>query len=343
MNIVINGRFLNQRITGVQRYAREICLELDKIISYGELTIAIPPETKEVPNYKNIKIIKIGHFHNRLWEHISFPLYLFRKRAVPLNLCNVSPLLIPGIVCIHDVKIKARPDFFSMAFTLWYRLLFFNAIKRAKRIITVSEFSKSEILKYYNISKDKICVIPSAWQHFKRIAYDNNTLIKYGLEKGNYYYAMSSLEPSKNFKWIAQRAAKDRDAIYAVAGSINEKVFSNGIGFECPTNMRFLGYVSDQEAKTLMRDCKAFLFPSIYEGFGLPPLEAMSAGAKRIVVSDIPVMHEIFKDSVEYISQIECKESKEQNNIKSSSIILNYYNWRNNAKLLLEILKEINC
>lgn len=327
--IVINGRFLTQRITGVQRYAREICAELDKLIQPEEIIMAIPPETQDIPEYKNIKVVRFGAFHNRLWEQISFPLYVIKNNAVALNLCNVAPLLAPGIVCIHDMKIKATPQFFSKKFLLWYRILFWNATKRAKKIITVSNFSKSEIIKYYGVDGNKIVVVPNGWQHFARINYDEKTLAKYNLQKDNYYFAMSSLEPNKNFKWIAEQAVKNPSELFVVAGSINAKVFADGLGFACPDNMKLIGYVSDEEAKTLMRDCKAFLFPSIYEGFGIPPLEAMSAGAKRIIVSDIPVMHEIFGDGVEYIG----RSSKEQKQ-NFWLIELQSFSWVKSAKKL---------
>lgn len=330
--IIINGRFLTQRITGVQRYAREICLELDKIIKPSEIIMAVPPETADIPKYKNIKVIKVGKLHNRLWEHISFPMYVMKNKAVSLNLCNVAPLIQPGIVCVHDMKIKATPQFFSKKFLLWYNLLFFNIMKRAKKVITVSNFSKREIIRYYHIDEEKIAVIPNGWQHFERIKYNENALSKYGLQKESYFFAMSSLEPNKNFKWIAESALNNSNELYVVAGSINKKVFSDGLGFDCPNNMRLIGYVSDAEAKTLMRDCKAFLFPSIYEGFGIPPLEAMSAGAKRIIVSDIPVMHEIFGDSVEYIGR------KKNSSIKCRCNSLSEFSWVKSAKRIKQFL-----
>lgn len=328
--IIINGRFLTQRITGVQRYAREICAELDKLVEPNDLIMAVPPETIDIPDYKNIKVVKVGRLRNRLWEHISFPLYVLRQKATSLNLCNVAPLLSPGIVCIHDMKIRATPQFFSTKFLLWYRLLFFNATRRAKKIITVSNFSKSEIIKYYGVDEQRIIVAPNGWQHFARIEYNENALKKFGIEKEKYYFAMSSLEPNKNFKWIAEQAIKNNSEIYVVAGSINEKVFKEGLGFECPENMKLIGYISDGEAKTLMRDCKAFLFPSIYEGFGIPPLEAMSAGAKKIVVSDIPVMHEIFAECVDYI---------DRSNMTISDDILSDYNWMQSALIINNTIK----
>lgn len=339
--IIINGRFYIHRVTGVERYARELILELDKIIKPGVAEIVLPRDVNELPQLNNITVKKIGRLHNRLWEHISLPLYALKKGII-LNLCNVAPIISPGIVCIHDVKVKARPKDFKKSFLLWYRFLFFNECKRAKKIITVSEFSKAEICKYYKVNPDKIVVIPNAWQHITRIGYDENALEKYQLKSKEFFFSMCSLEPNKNFKWIAEAAKLNKDKEFAVAGSINQTVFSQGLGFECPPNMHLLGYVSDQEAKTLMRECCAFLFPTFYEGFGIPPLEAMGAGATSVYVSDTSIMHEVYKDSVEYIDPLDYKCNLDINESKEQSInnVLNNYSWDKSAKLLMDLIEQ---
>ena len=342
--IIINGKFLSQRVTGVQRFAREILLELDKLVSPGEIEIALPPDAMDVPNYNNLHILRVGKMTGVFWEQVSFPLYVIKRHALSLNLCNVAPILSPGYVCICDVKIKSVPQFFSWSFLIWYRILFRNAIMRAKSILTISQFSKDEIIKYYHAMPHRINVIHCAWQHYQRIDYSEEALDKYKLEKGSYYFAVSSLEPNKNFKWIAETAKQNPNCIFAVAGSINAKLFSDGLGFERPDNMRLLGYVSDEEAKTLMRDCKAFLFPSFYEGFGIPPLEAISAGAPEAIVSDIPVMHEVFGDYVCYVDiSEECHKISELSagKLLSCNGLLKKYSWAESAKRLYEILARI--
>ena len=342
--IIINGRFLIHRVTGVERYAREILAELDTMVAPGEVILAIPPEIKESPIYQNIKVIKVGALHNRMWEHISFPWYVHKENGISLNLCNVAPLIGPGIVCIHDMKVKAHPEYFSWKFRMWYELLLKNETKRAKKIITVSEFSKSEIMKYYKVASNKIVVIPNAWQHYDRIGFCKNTLKKYGLEKEKYYFAMGSLEPNKNFEWIAKTALLNPSDNFAVAGSINNEIFAEGIGFERPSNMQLLGYVTDEEAKTLMKECKAFIFPSFYEGFGIPPLEAISAGARKIVVSDIPVMHEVFENYANYVDPhkpIAMTESYNWSNTENYNDIIRKYSWRISAQKLYELLRNI--
>ncbi|MCD7836633.1 MAG: glycosyltransferase family 4 protein [Lachnospiraceae bacterium] len=340
--VIVNGRFLLRRVTGVERYAREIIMELDKLIEPDEIEIAVPPEVKDIPNYINIKVVQVGRLHNILWEQISLPLYVARKKAISLNLCNASPLISPGIVVIHDMKIKAAPQYFKKKFIAWYKLLFNNVAKRAEKIITVSEFSKREIEKYYLLEPEQIVVIPNAWQHYERVGFDENALIKYGVKKDKFYFSMSSLEPNKNFRWIAEIAKRNPEYIFAVSGAINKMVFADELGFESPKNMKFLGYVSDEEAKTLMRDCKAFLFPTFYEGFGLPPLEAMSAGAKQIVVSDTEVMHEIFGDSVIYIDPDEYDVKLSSLSMKNLNLnaILEKYSWEKSSKLMRELIRR---
>lgn len=339
--IIINGRFLIHRVTGVERYAREIVSELDKISDLADIEMAIPPDVIDIPKYKNIKIVRVGRLGNRLWEHISFPLYVKKNNGISLNLCNVAPLLSPGIVCIHDVKVKATPQYFSKKFLIWYNLLFSNAALRAKAIITVSEFSKNEIMKYYKVESSKIQVIPNAWQHYKRIGYDDKAFEKYHLTKNQYYFSMCSLEPNKNFKWIAEAAKRNPEMEFAVAGSINEKVFADGLGFECPSNMKLLGYVTDEEAKSLMRGCKAFIFPTFYEGFGIPPLEAISAGAQSVIVSDTEIMHEIFGKNVNYINpnnyDINLENTNEIKEENRKQLLANY-SWEKSAKELYKFL-----
>ena len=300
MKYVFNGRFLSQRLTGVQRYASEILSRLDEICAGADYEIAVPYGVSDVPQYKNIKVVRLKGAKGVLWEQTAFVCYVKKHNAVSVNLCNSAPLTGRKVVTIHDIKIKVHPEFFSRAFRLWYNFLFKNLIKKSLAIITVSEFSKDEIVKYYGCPADKIHVINSAWQHYLSIPYSQDKLAEFGLKSHEYIFALGSLEPNKNLNWVFNVARNNPGEIFAVGGGINNAVFAQTFS-SVPENVRLLGYLSDEEAKSLMRYSKAFVFPSFYEGFGLPPMEAMVAGAQNIIVSDIPVMHEIFGDTVFYI------------------------------------------
>ncbi len=342
--IIINGKFLFQTVTGVQRYAREVLLELDKIVTKDDnIEIAVSSDSKNVPEYKNISVKKIGRFKGSMWEQISLPLHVIKNFGTCVNLCNVMPILTPHIVVIHDVSFKSNPTFYSRKFRIWYELVFKLCIHRIKRIVTVSEFSRNEICKYYKLDKNKIEVIPNAWQHYVRAECDENALKKYDLKKNEYYFAMSSLSPNKNFKWIAEAAKNNPGSYFAVAGGINSKVFGTEYSFDLPKNLKLLGYVSDEEAKALMQDCKAFLFPTFYEGFGIPPLEALTVGAK-VVVSDASCMREIFENSVYYIDPNNADVDLEKllsSPVESNEKILNKFSWEKSSEKLAHILKNI--
>lgn len=340
---LVNGRFFTRKITGVDRFAREILCELDKLVQQGDIEILVPKGTKELPEYKNIKITYFGSMHGILWEQIMLPLYAYFCKMVIINLCNTAPVVKPDMICIHDMQIRANPDFYTKVFVLWYRFLFAATICRAKIIFTVSNFSKKEILKYYHAKEGKIVILYDAWQHMLRIKADNRILDRYpALKDKEYFFAMSSMAKNKNFKWIAETAKLNTDCIFAVAGNVNAKVFGNVELEEIP-NVIKLGYVTDEEAKALMKHCRAFLFPTFYEGFGMPPLEALSCGA-GVAVSDTVCMREIYGDTPTYIDpnvpvpHIESMVFTQRGNIEKT---LNRYSWSAGAQILLTYLTNL--
>lgn len=341
--LIINGKFLTQRVTGVQRFSYEMLNELDKDIKDEEVILVCPKNTEKIPKYMNIKVVKIGMLKGNLWEQISFPRYVSKEHGVALSLCNSAPLRNPGYITIHDAKVKRHPEYFSRKFVLWYNFMFKMIIKKSIHIFTNSEFSKNEISECYNVDKNKFSIWNPGWQHYNSISYDENTLEKYKLEKGKYFFAMGSMDPTKNFKWIAENAKNNPDYVFAIAGAINNSVFTDKMGFETPENVKLLGFVSDAEAKTLMRDSKAFLFPSHYEGFGLPPLEAMSAGARSIIVSDIPVMHEVFENFATFIDPLKYDYNFDTLLVEEKDFtnILNEYSWKSCEEVFYnEIFKK---
>lgn len=338
MKLVINGKFLGQRLTGVQRYARELVSALDQICQDFSIEIVVPAEAeKNCPPLQNIKKVVKGKKASTLWEQTCFARYVKKSHAVSVNLCNSAPLFARKIVCVHDIKLYAHPEFFSWKFRLWYHILFRNIMKKADAIITVSDFSEREIGKYFPKASSKIYVVPNAWQHFEKVAPCADALQKFGLQRREYFFAMSSLEPNKNLKWIAEAAKKEKDAVFAVAGGIDRKVFRK-VAEDFPTNVKLLGYVTDEEAKALMEGCRAFLFVTIYEGFGLPPLEALSAGAPCVVVSDTEVMHEILGNNAVYVlpESYDCDLNTVA--VPCGGDCLEKYSWESSAQKLLEIL-----
>ena len=338
---VINGKFLSQKMTGVQRFAREIVRALDDTEWAKMYELAIPQNAQDDLGLKNIVVKKIGINKGILWEQLDFPLYLFVKGRIGINLGNVAPLIKPDCVCIHDMIVIKYPDWFSRVYCIWMRLLYFNTFHRAKKLFTVSEFSRHEIQKYYPFYDKDIVVLSEGWQHMESLSYENEfeILKKFQLKKNEYMFSNYQLAPYKNFDWVIEVSKRNTDVLFVVTGWKN-KIVHKDFDVIIPQNVMMLGYVSDLELKVLLKNCKAFIFPSFYEGFGLPPIEALAMGV-NVIVSDIPTTREILDDSVVYINPREynvdlhriefpLKENRQK--------VLEKYSWRKGAITLSNTL-----
>lgn len=339
--IYINGRFLTQNITGVQRYAIEIVKALDQYLNNSSLKneykfeIICPKNIRQKLILKNIEIKQIGILKGHLWEQIELPLYV--KNKFLFNFCNCAPLIKKNqIVTIHDVAVCAVPQAYSKSFRRWYKFMYKILTSRLKKIFTVSEFSKKELNKYFNIPLERIDVTYNGIDHMKNIKPDENIFSKFTIEKNNYVLAVSSLNPSKNFKLILETAKILPEINFVIAGGTNSNIFKEQ-GLEVTSNVKFIGYVNDEELVSLYKYANCFIYPSIYEGFGIPPLEAMYFNCP-VILSDIEVFHEIYGSNNIYIkNKFELKSEIENiNKLDNMDLISKKYKWDNNIEKLLK-------
>lgn len=352
MKILINGNFLNRNLTGIERFSWEVCKRLDELLQKNdEISILISANPKSVPEYKNIKIIRsqkeISSFPS--WDLIEFPKFCKKYKLTGLNFSNTAPLgKNCGFAFLHDIYAKIFPEDFSSfkdkLIKFYCRLNYRNIAKNAKRIFTVSNFSKTQIAENYKISQDKITVIPNGWDHFKNVKEDNEIFTKFPLlKKGEFFFTLGSLSKRKNLAWIAKYAKNHQEEIFAVSGkAISGLVPKELEALKTLKNVVLVGYVSDAEVKALMKNCKAFIFPSYYEGFGIPPLEALSVGAK-IIVSQSASLPEIFGTSAHYIFPDDTNVNLEdllKEKVTPPEEILEKYTYENAAKELYKAIKE---
>lgn len=344
----VDGSFFGQRISGIQRYSIELLSALDALVPPGRVEIVTPTGVR-APVYQNIQTVTFGTRRGLAWQQLDYPAYLQRRGARGLATCNVIPLFgFRGVAVVHDVCYRARPDFYTaprdLASALWHRLQYRRIAAVADAIVTVSQFSKSEITRYYGVAPQRIFVVYNAWQQMQRIAADERIFAKVPqLRRGEYYFSMANLLKNKNFPWVLRAAKAKPDAVFAIAGGGSLQGEAKRLGLAGLPNVVYLGYVSDGEAKALMHHCKAFLFPTLYEGFGIPPLEAVACGAPRIYVSDTPCMREVYGGCAGYID-LETNPGNVDDVTppqRDAGELLARYSWQASARALWRVLEQV--
>lgn len=347
--VAINGQFTARKQTGQERFAKEIVIALDQIVGKDEFELIVPQKAKNIPELKNIKIVKYGSARDPVWEQLFFFFYVLLKRRESLNLCSIMPLLKPGMICIHDIAFKTnvmpnvKRTIYKKVSTIWHRIMYVVAFRFSPLVFTVSNFSKKQMVDVYKASPEKIIVIGNGWEHFDRIECDSSIVEKKPeLFQKPYFFSLASLTPNKNFKWIMSVAQKHPDYSFLIGGMANIRAYGTDYQEENLSNVHFLGYISDGTVKYLMKNCKAFIFPSFFEGFGIPPLEALSVGAK-IVVSNTSCLPEIFRDAAYYINPYDT--NVDLNMLLAGSVgpatdILEQYTFKRFAKMLKDSIEE---
>ena len=349
--ILINGYFLCRRLTGIERFAFEITKRLDSLSLPSKISIIIPGDCDNIPKYKNLNIIKykkkIPHI---LWQLLTLQFFLLTHRKYTiLDFGNTCLPFFPGIIFLHDIYCEFFPEDFTgfrdkivRLYNRWqYRLI----AKKAKKIITVSDFSKNQIAQSFNVNPEKINVIYSSWNHFTNIKADYSVFNDLPALLKPFYFSLGSLSKRKNIKWIVEYASKHLNDIFAISGDAITTASAADFTSQKPENVIFLGYLDDQKIKALMEKCKAFILPSYYEGFGLPPLEALSCGAK-IIVSNIASLPEIYGNTAHYIdpfnTNIDLDELSNQP-VDPPDEILKKYSYDTSAQQVYSIIKEMTC
>jgi len=272
--VVINGRFLARRVSGVERYGREIlrCIgeecHLESTLQQG--------------------------WRGHAWEQFMLPTRL-KQKSVLWSPANTGPLMVQRqVLTIHDLSPLEHPEWFHASFAAWYRLLLPILARRVGGVFTPSEHVKQKVIRRFGITE--VHVTPNGVNH--SVFHPGAKQARFDLPK-NYVLFVGTLEPRKNLGQLLQVWDEIRDnfremwlMIVGVAGNVFKSI-------HVARNMervQFLGYVDDQTLAGLYANASLFVLPSQDEGFGLPALEAMASGTP-VIASDGGALPEVVGDA----------------------------------------------
>jgi glycosyltransferase involved in cell wall biosynthesis len=300
----INGDFLTLQPTGVARYAREVTMALDGLISDGhplargiQLEIVAPKVPSTPLPLRSIPVKVVREFSlprlPQVWVQLQLPFYV---RGGLLSFCNLGPVATRHhIVCIHDLHTRIAPQSYGLGFRLAHRMLLPILGRRARAVATVSEFSRSHLDAFNIAPAEKIAVTYNGHEHAKRWQGDHSEMT---IGRGRpFVLCLGRAQEYKNNEllWrIAGRLNRMGLDLY-VAGELGAARPAHGLG----PNVRFLGRISDDDFAKALSGALCFLFPSRLEGFGLPAIEAMALGCP-VIVSRAACFPEICGDAALY-------------------------------------------
>lgn len=278
--VVINARFLTQPVSGVQRFAEQLCLELASL--RDDLVFVAPHGIQRPQSAERLGVRRIGRHSGALWEQLDLPLWLARNGNPPLvSLCNTAPLAYHNqLATHHDITYVRHPQSYSRRFRSFYRCLTPLLLKRVRALITVSEFSRGEIASHYRYPAERIHVVSNAVDgRFRPPAPRADSA-----DDAPYLLAVSSTIAHKNFERMVRAFLRLKvcpNAELRIVGDAHS-IFASAPGIQDSPRIRMLGRLDDDELVRQYQGATAFVFPSLYEGFGIPPLEAQACGCPVI-------------------------------------------------------------
>ena len=374
IKIGIDARFFGPFQKGLGRYVQKLVENLEHISKKEqdkEFIIFLRKENfnKYHPKNPNFKKVLADYRWYSIKEQIFMSFKIRKEKIDLMHFCHFNvPVLFSKrfVVTIHDLVLKKFPTRKASTLgplryfikQLFYKLVIYLAIKRAKKIIAVSNFTKKEILFYFKVNENKIKVIYEGAPDFSyKSNCSDNSLKKFGINVPYILY-VGNAYPHKNlerlifaFKKLIQKYKLNLQLV--LTGEIDyfyKKLQDKVSNYKLP--IIFTGFVSDNDLCLLYKNALIYVFPSLCEGFGLPPLEAMSFGVP-VVCSNKGALSEILKDSAVYFDPVnindmvekirfvlENNKLKEELRKKGFNCIKNY-SWKKMAKQTLEVYKDV--
>ena len=281
MTLYINGRFLTQPVSGVQRYAHGLLGALDTLLQnqphrLGPVEVLVPCAVAE-PDWDVLRVRMVRGGRGHLWEQGALAHAARGGRL--LSLGNSGPLAHGDhVLCLHDANLYDIPEAFTARYRALHRALRPALARRAQALLTVSRHSAMRLSKHLDLDPDQFEIVPNSAEHALRWPVAAHVSERHGLKRGRYLLCVGNQSPNKNLSRLvaAHELAGPAVPPLAIVGAPAPGVAALSLGHGAGVHV--LGRVPDADLRGLYEGAAGFVFPSLFEGFGIPPLEAMQLG-----------------------------------------------------------------
>jgi glycosyltransferase involved in cell wall biosynthesis len=365
MRFAVDAHAIGRHLTGNEVYVRSLLGAFAAVDKESEFLAYVsgPDGEARIPSRFQTRQIAANPF-----IRLGFDLSRQLKRDRPdlLHVQYTAPLFcpVPTVVSVHDVSFLEHPEYFKRTRAMQLGITVAQSVRRASRIVTGSEFARDSIVKAYKLPPEKIVVVPDAaspsFRSVNRDAARRKTVSRFHL-KGPYVLSVGDLQPRKNQLGLIKAFARlmtdqpqlKQDLVFAgkdawYGGRVREAARESGV----EGRIHFLGFVTDDELLQLYNACDCFAFPSFYEGFGIPVLEAMACGRAVICsnASSIPEVadgaallfnphntDEIVSALFDVLRDGELRARMERLGIQRAS----HFTWQKTAEMTLDVYREV--
>jgi len=365
MRFAVDAHAIGRRLTGNEVYVRSLLREFAELDRASDFVACVSePEAAEwIPRRFSVRHVSSDPLKRLGWD---LRRVVKASQADMLHVQYTSPLgvHVPVVVTVHDVSFIEHPEYFTFARREQLRLTVSRTVKTSSRIITVSEFSKSAILKHYAVPSDKVHVVPNAANPYFRVT-NHERARRIVRERLNldapFVLSVGDLQPRKNHVRLIEAFARLITAHPKLTHHLvltgkdtwfGENVRRAAARSGYASRIHFTGFVDDSELLDIYNACDCFVFPSLYEGFGLPILEAHACG--RAVAcsgtSAIPEVAdgacilfnptdtgEITRAMADLLLDSELKVRMERLGLKNAG----RFNWRSSASATLDVYRDV--
>ncbi|MDQ6707678.1 MAG: glycosyltransferase family 4 protein [Acidobacteriota bacterium] len=365
MRFAVDAHAIGRHLTGNEVYVRSLLQAFARVDKNSEFLTYISEKGAEsyVPERFPLRHVS-GNPFVRLGYQLSRS--LARDRPELVHVQYTAPLFcpVPVIVTIHDVSFLEHPQYFKRGRGMQLRLTVARTVRSAARVLTVSEFSRNRIAKAYGLDPDKISVAPyaasSSFRVINREHATQHVRSHFGLSEP-FVLSVGDLQPRKNhigliaaFTKLVRAHPALRHQLVLVGkdtwfgAQVHEAARNSGVA----DRIRFTGFVPDEDLLKLYNACDCFAFPSFYEGFGIPILEAMACG-RAVVCSNTSAMpevadgagilfdphstEEITRAMADVLLDAELRARMERLGLQRATL----FNWQKTAERTLEVYREV--